>query len=288
MSRKAAFAGLFYEADPQKLSQQITECYTHKRGPGAAPTRRTDKKLQAVIAPVASYQYGGPCAAWAYKELAETTFPDVYIIIGPATKTIKNSTMIEGYETPLGLVRVDQELANALMKKNDQIVIDEAAHKEEQSIEVQLPFLQQSAMDKEHELKILPLLLSEKVNVKQLGLDLKELLMDLGKNAVFIISSNFTRYGRKYHYIPFSKDVRQNIYDMDREVIEFLKQRNLNEFLKFIHDKFSTIEGYVPMGALLFAIKDGPVRLEQYYTSADVDNDARYTESVSYASVLFD
>jgi len=285
MARKAAFAGMFYEKNPDKLTKQIEDCYTDKRGPGALPTRRANNKLQAMVAPAASYQYAGPCMAWAYKELAEAAFADVYIIIGAGQK---NSTMLTGYETPLGHVRVDQSLAQELVKHHPEIVIDEQAHDEEHAIEAQLPFLQHATMDNMHELKILPLLITEDTNIKKLGLDLKELLMDTGKKAVFIISTNLTKYGRKYHYVPFSTDIRQNIYDMDKEAVDFLKTRNLNGFLTFIKEKFSTIEGYAAIGALLFAITNGAVRLEQYYTSADVDNDARYTESVSYAAILFD
>ncbi|MFH1174090.1 MAG: AmmeMemoRadiSam system protein B [archaeon] len=288
MTRKAAFAGIFYEAQEQALTKQITDCFTDNRGPGDLPLKRGKKEIHAIIAPAASYSFAGPCAAWAYKEIAEATFSDVYIIIGPQHANKTNAVSLVGYETPLGMVRVDQTLANALLGKNKDLVVDEQVHAEEHCIELQIPFLQFATQDKMHELKILPILLSTNVNAKQLALDLKEVLVEQNKKATFIVCSDFTHYGRKYHYVPFSQDIKKNIYDMDRDAIAFIKKQDVKGFFSLIKEKFLTIDGYVPIIVLLLALKKVSARLEQYYTSADVTNDERYLESVSYAAIIFE
>jgi AmmeMemoRadiSam system protein B len=147
MTRKAAYAGQFYERNEQALDKQIAECFEDKNGPGSLPLSKRNGKIKAIIAPHAGYVYSGPCAAWAYKEIAETEFADIYIILGPNHSGSGNAISMEGYETPFGVARVDQEFVKALLEKNDEIKIDEEAHAQEHSIEVQIPFLQFATKD---------------------------------------------------------------------------------------------------------------------------------------------
>lgn len=288
MVRKPTFAGQFYAQGEQALQKQITECFEGPRGPGALPLIKRTKSIQAIIAPHAGYQYSGPCAAWAYKELAEAAFADIYIIIGPNHHNTKNAVSLEGYETPLGLARVDQEFTKLLLAKNDELSIDEEAHTAEHSIEVQVPFLQFATNDKMHELKILPIILGPDIDHARLALDLKETIMETGKKAVVIISSDFTHYGRAYHHIPFSTDVKQKIYEQDRAAIAFIEKLDDKGFLQYCTDDYMTICGEYPIAVLLKYLKESAVRLEQYYTSADLEEDEAYKNSVSYAAIIFE
>ncbi|MBU0471154.1 MAG: AmmeMemoRadiSam system protein B, partial [Nanoarchaeota archaeon] len=118
-----------------------------------------------------------------------------------------------------------------------------------------------------------------------IAIDLKETLLETGQKAVFIISSDFTHFGPNYHYIPFSTDIKKNIYDLDRGAIELIKKRNPSAFLDYVNKHFITICGAIPIVLLLKSINVDKVLLEQYYTSGDVlDN---YRNSVSYASFVF-
>ena len=289
MVRKPTFAGQFYESNEQALDKQITDCFNDKNGPGDIPISKRTKNIQAIIAPHAGYVFSGPCAAWAYKEIAESEFPDLYIIIGPNHHSQINAVSLDGYETPLGLVRVDKEFANALLAKNSELVADEKVHEEEHSIEVQLPFLQFATKDKMHELKIVPIIVGD-IDFAKLALDLKELLLDSGKKAIFIISSDFTHYGRAYHHIPFSTDVKKKIYEQDRHAIEFIEKLDAEGFMKYTEDNMMTICGSPAIAILLKTLKSSKVSLEQYYTSADLEDvpeEKQYKNSVSYAAIIF-
>jgi MEMO1 family protein len=286
MARKAVFAGQFYEANAQALDKQIGSCFEDKNGPGDLPLSKRIKKIQAIIAPHAGYIYSGPCAAWAYKELAEGEFPDVYVIIGPNHNNHTNAVSLDGYETPFGLVRVDKEFAMNLLDKNSELVVDEKAHEGEHSIEVQLPFLQFVTKDKMHELKIVPIILGD-IDHKKLALDLKETILETKKRVVFIISTDFTHYGRNYKHVPFSENIKERIYEIDRAAIDLIEKLDHEGFDKYVNENMMTICGALPINVLLKTLKSGKVSLEQYYTSADLEENSRYLNSVSYAAIIF-
>jgi len=287
MVRRPHFAGQFYEAQETALDKQITVCFEGKNGPGSLPIPKRTKKIQAIISPHAGYQFSGPCAAWAYKEIAEAEFPNIYIIIGPNHHSTTNALSLEGYETPFGLARVDQVFAKQLLEKNEELEIDEAAHVQEHSIEVQIPFLQFATKDKMHELKIVPIILGPDIDCARLGLDIKELLVETGKTAVFIVSSDFTHYGRQFHHIPFSIDIKKNIYEQDRKVIDFIEKLDSDGLTTYCEENTMTICGQLPIAVLLKALKSAKVSLEQYYTSADLEEGHPYKNSVSYAAIIF-
>jgi len=286
MARKAVYAGQFYEKNEQALDKQITEMFEGNNGPGALPLSKRSKKIQAIIAPHAGYQFSGACAAWAYKEIAEAEFAEVYIIIGPNHSGTGNAISIAGYETPFGVVRVDQEFAKLLLEKNDELKIDEESHALEHSIEVQLPFLQFATKDKMHELKIVPIILHD-IDYAKLGLDLKETIIESGKKVVIIVSSDFTHYGHNYHYIPFSTDIKKNIYDRDKKAIDFIEALNADGFIGYMDETQGTVCGAFPIAVLLKSLKHSKIELLQYYTSADLEEDSTYKNSVSYAAILF-
>ena len=284
--RQPAVAGAFYEKDFERLERQLKGCYVHKKGPGALPISKREKRVSAIITPHAGYQYSGPCAAWAYKELAESVFPDAYLIIGtnhsgyPSTTTALND-----WQTPLGVVRVDQELARSLIQSGI-AQEDLGPHPHEHSIEVQLPFLQVSSAKNLDKLRFLPLMLAPDVSVKDLALDLKELLLDSGKRVTLIASGDFTHYGPNYHYIPFSEHVPQKLHDLDMGAIRHIKELNAEGFFDYVQDSGATICGHLPITLLLEMVGKATVQLLQYYTSADITGD--WKNAVGYAALSFE
>jgi AmmeMemoRadiSam system protein B len=285
---KAQFVGQFYEAQEFELEKQITECFNDKNGPGDLPLTKRTNKIKAIIAPHAGYVFSGPCAAWAYKEVAEAEFADLYIIIGPSHHNNVNALTTKGYETPFGLARTDQEFARLLLEKNDELKDNDEAFVGEHSVEVQVPFLQFVSKDNMHQLKILPILVSDSIDIAKLSLDIKDTIVESGKKVVFIISSDFTHYGRNYHHIPFSADVKKNIYETDRKAIEFIEKHDVDGWMKYVQENLMTICGFIPIAILLKTLKESTVRLEHYYTSADLEEDTQYKNSVSYAAIIFE
>jgi len=284
--RKAAYAGLFYPKTVGTLTKTLEECFTGKLGPGALPTKPRPGALpvKAVISPHAGYVYSGMAAAWSYKALAETELPDLFVLIGPNHRTNESGISLDTFETPLGLVRPDQEFGKALAGKGN-IKINEEAHLPEHSLEVQLPFLQFALADRAEKIKILPLLVSDDLDIESAAKDLKGTITELKRRVAFIISSDFTHYGPSYGYLPFKDNIKKNLSDLDMGGVNFIKKGDAEGFRDYVHKTGASICGYLPIILLLKTITFEEALLEQYYTSGDVTND--YTNSVSYASIIF-
>ncbi|MCX7681293.1 MAG: AmmeMemoRadiSam system protein B, partial [Anaerolineae bacterium] len=137
--RTAAVAGSWYPNDPATLARLIDEML--------AAVEPVDGEPIGLIVPHAGYVYSGPTAALGFRQIQEARY-DVAIIIAsdhrpPVSEPI--SVWAEGgFETPLGVVPVDVELAQALMAADPRITFDPATHAEEHTIEIELPFLQRA------------------------------------------------------------------------------------------------------------------------------------------------
>ncbi len=270
--RKAKYSGLFYEKEFNALNKQIEDSFTSQRGPGDLPLKRTDKKIYAVISPHAGYPYCGEAMAWSYKEIAESQFPDFYLIIGTDHNGLGNSVFIEDFETPFGLVKTDIEYTKKLVEEG----FKETKNTTEHSIEVQLPFLQFVSKDKLKDLKIVAITVNEKIRLPKTD-----------KSFIIISSSDFTHYGPNYGYVPFIYNKKENLYKLDKDAIKFIQELNTEGFLKYVKEKEATICGYNSIGTLIENCKEKCERgiLLQYYTSGDVINN--YNNAVGYAAMVF-
>ena len=284
--RRPIVAGTFYEAGFQALEEQIKSCFMNKKGPGALPTRRGDKQIKAIISPHAGYQFSGPCASWGYKEIAEAEAPDVFVMLGPNHTGLGQSSInLDIWQTPFGMVKADEEFGKLLVK-NTELVEDSKAHLQEHSIEVQLPFLQFVNKDILQRIRIVPIVISEDIDIPKLALDIKETILDSGKKVVFVVSSDFTHYGVQYGYLPFSSDIPKRIYELDQGAIRLIKDMDSDGFLNYVYETGTTICGQLPIALLLKTLEKTKGKLLQYYTSADIMGD--YRNAVGYASILFE
>ena len=286
--RKAAYAGLFYPKSEHVLRSMLEECFTGKLGPGALPEKPKQGilPLTGIITPHAGYVYSGMAAAWGYKALAEAQLPDLFILLGPNHHSNESGLSLETFETPLGLVRTDQDFGRAVAKKGA-IRVNEGIHLSEHSLEVQLPFLQFAFGSRAEQLKILPILVSQDLELDKAAKDLKAVISETKKKVTFIVSSDFTHYGPSYGYLPFDKtnDVKQNLSKLDGGALKLIKAGDAKGFEAYVHETGASICGSLPIVLLLKTINFKKASLEQYYTSGDVTGD--YTNSVSYASLVF-
>ncbi len=110
--------------------------------------------------PHAGYIYSGPVAARAYDELgAARGIVRRVVLLGPVHRVpVRGLALpgVEAFETPLGRVPVDAEAVQRLAPFR-QVVTSAAAHAQEHSLEVQLPFLQKML----GEFKLVPLAVGE-------------------------------------------------------------------------------------------------------------------------------
>jgi len=132
MHRAPAVAGRFYPAQPAELRREL-EGYLQEQPRQAAI---------GCVVPHAGILYSGHVAGAVYARLQPFS---TYIILCPNHSGYGRPLAIlsEGeWETPLGDALIDAELAGELKRACPLLEEDEAAHRLEHSLEVQLPFLQ--------------------------------------------------------------------------------------------------------------------------------------------------
>lgn len=140
--RPPAVAGLFYPGRTEVLRQRV-EALLAAADAAAGRSSAVDPKV--LVVPHAGYVYSGALAAQAYRLLAgRRSSVRRVVLLGPAHRFWVSGLALPGCETfrtPLGDAAIDAELA-AAVRALPGVNISDAAHAEEHSLEVQLPFLQ--------------------------------------------------------------------------------------------------------------------------------------------------
>ncbi|MBF0334255.1 MAG: AmmeMemoRadiSam system protein B [Alphaproteobacteria bacterium] len=134
--RRPAVAGMFYPADPEQLAAQVSACLAGEPCEGGPP--------KALIAPHAGYVYSGPVAGRAYARLAQARGRiERVVLVGPSHRVGFRGLAVGDWTSwgmPDGPVRIDREAVEGL-KALPGVASFEAAHAQEHSLEVHLPFL---------------------------------------------------------------------------------------------------------------------------------------------------
>ncbi len=151
--RAAILAGTWYPGNPDTLTKTIRNYLSKARTPSP------DGTLKAIIVPHAGYRYSGGVAAYAYRLLQSNRFTRI-ILIGPSHRVAFRGVSVNlqsAYETPLGMVPVDQKTGRTLLDTDPNIRWLRKAHALEHSLEIQLPFLQTVI----HDFQIVPIVMGE-------------------------------------------------------------------------------------------------------------------------------
>ena len=284
--RKPIVSGQFYESDFEGLDKQIGRCFENKFGPGALPVSRGDRRLFGIVSPHAGYAFSGSGAAWAFKEVAESRFPDLFVLLGLSHSGFPSCISLEDWETPLGVIKNDREFGKTLEKRG--IKVNEMTHKTEHSIEVQLPFLQFVNKDRLAEIRICPITASDDIPYREIAEKIVDALKATKKEAVIIASSDFTHYGFSYGYVPFTTSIKENMYKLDKGAIEHILKLSPGQFLNYIDRTNATICGRYPIAVCIEVCKllgAEKARLLHYHSSGDVTGD--YRTAVGYGSIAF-
>lgn len=164
-TRPATHAGGAYAGEADALRAQLDAFFAPPAGPGpiewtAAPGSRPPAR--GLIAPHIDFHRGGPAYAWGYRELAERSGADCFVVLGTCHAGMPQpfAITLKDYETPLGPARVDRELAEAVTRRaGEDLLAGELAHRSEHSIEFQAVFLRYLFSDR-REVTIVPILAS--------------------------------------------------------------------------------------------------------------------------------
>jgi AmmeMemoRadiSam system protein B len=271
--RKPAVSGMFYAGTAGELEEQIEWCYKHELGPGVIPrvNSKGPRDIVAIVVPHAGYYYSGPVAAHAYKDLADDGIFDTAVILGPNHTGYGYPVSLwagDAWNTPLGEVEINKELARRLLGKV--IKADETAHIHEHSVEVQLPWLQYLYK----KVKIVPITMmaQDLETARTVG----KAVAKAGDNLIVIASSDFT------HYEPHSVAMEK-----DGSVIEAIVALDEEELYERCEALDCTMCGYGPVASAIVAAKEAKAKrasLLKYATSGDTSGD--FSRVVGYSSIV--
>lgn len=274
--RRPWVAGSFYPGDPDRLRRTIEECFRHRLGPGVLPQLRgEERRIVALVSPHAGYMYSGPVAAHGYYHLALDGAPSTFIILGPNHTGLGSPVAMMGeggWRTPLGVVEIDVEAADAIFKASDIIDLDEVAHLREHSIEVQLPFLQ-FLYGSDFRFVPISMGLQDLETSRAVGRAIAETAEE--RDLVVIASTDLT------HYEPQSTAERK-----DRRVIDAVLSLDEEGVQRAVRRHGISMCGYGPVSAAIAAARGvgaSSAELLAYHTSGHITGD--YSAVVGYASI---
>ena len=229
---------------------------------------------RALICPHAGYIYSGRVAGAVY---SRARLPRRYIIMCPNHTGMGAPLSINldgAWETPLGTVPVDTELARALAEHCPELEDDIYAHLREHALEVQLPFLQVMVED----FRFVPICIgtSRWSTLQSLADAIVTVLPGLDEPVLLIASTDMT------HYEPASVAAQKDRYAMEK--IEALDGRGLYDV---VHERNLSMCGYLPTTVTLLAARAlGAQRAERvmYTHSGEVTGD--HESVVAYAGYV--
>jgi AmmeMemoRadiSam system protein B len=242
-ARPPAFAGQFYAGTGAELARQVERCFLDPRGPGTLPSRHrsASRPLRAAVVPHAGFEFSGPIAAHAYSRIAAGRAPDSVLILGVDHYGRGQGAALSerAWRTPLGPTAVDHDLVRALTK--GPISVDEAAHAEEHSIEVQLPFLEYVVPQPKFvalQVRFAPF--DDLVRIAQV---IREAVKD--RDVLLLASTDFS------HYVPAATAER-----LDRLAIDAILARDARRLYDTVVGQEISMCGIAPTTVLLAALAD--------------------------------
>lgn len=184
--RKPAVAGLFYPGSATELALTVADLLA------AAPAADKTHTPKAIIAPHAGYVYSGATAARAYTLLQPLRGRiRRVVLLGPTHRVAMRgiaAPAAQCFRTPLGDIALDTA-AIAALHDLPQMVVSDAAHAQEHSLEVHLPFLQSVLGD----FKLVPLAVGDAAPA-----EVAQVLRRLwgGDDTLIVVSSDLSHFNR--------------------------------------------------------------------------------------------
>jgi hypothetical protein len=136
--KEASLAGSWYPSSKTEL-ESMMQGYLD-----AANPPKIDGRLFAIISPHAGLRFSGPIAAYGFKAAMGRDIKTVILIGFSHRKPFDGISVYNkgSFRTPIGEISVDASLADAIMAGSPRTSFIPSVFDEENSIELQLPFIQ--------------------------------------------------------------------------------------------------------------------------------------------------
>lgn len=196
MMRKPIVAGTFYDASPAACRAAVKRLFAQAHLPEGAP-----RGCIGGLVPHAGWVCSGAVAALTFKALAQDWSGGTVVLLGAVHSRTGPQAMVYpsgSWQTPLGVVDVDEELAAQLLSAAPALEADPAAHESEHSLEVQLPLLQELWP----QVKIVPIMVPPSPDALEAGRAIGAALAKMDRRVPVVGSTDLTHYGPRYGIMP--------------------------------------------------------------------------------------
>lgn len=254
--RPAAVAGSWYPRVAAELERELDRYLEAASGPSPAG------RLVGLVSPHAGLRYSGPVAAYGYR-LLPARRPATLVLVGPSHRVGFPGVAVQArgaWETPLGRMAIDEDLAAALVAAAPGLLREDAAvHRGEHALEMQLPFVQRLAPQS----RLVPLLMGSQSRAEIVGLGAALAAALGGRDVVMVASSDLS------HYLPAAQANR-----VDRRVVDSVASFDDDSLAHRLETHDNVACGGGPMVAVMRAARalgaDRAVVL-RYADSGDVE-----------------
>jgi len=206
--RHQQVAGYFYPAEKEKLQNEISLLFK------VTKPEKSFNKIFGIVSPHAGYIYSGKTAAYAYNLLKDKKYKTVIIISPSHAEYFPGISIYDGdaYETPLGIVEIDNEMTDRLIQNSKIIFRGQQGHRKEHALEVQIPFLQSVLKN----FKIVPIVMGDqsKMFVDELAEKISKVVDD---ETLVVASSDMSHFYSSEEADHLDSVVEKRINDFDFE-----------------------------------------------------------------------
>ena len=280
--RSADFAGSWYPGKGSDCLRAVEEF-----SKDSLPCPGDTKNVVGGIVPHAGWFFSGQIACNVIKCLDHQPEPDTCIIFGRHLHPGSNNFIMKQgwWATPLGNIEIDGELAAKLTAEFPFIVETPSSYEQDNTIELQLPFLKYFFPNT----KIVPIGLPPRMPSLDIARRAAEISRDMGRITIVLGSTDLTHYGYNYGYTP--KGVGEDAVawvknENDKRVVDLmLKMDGKGVIEESLANQNACCSGAA--GAAIAAAKKlGAKRGEKivYSTSYDIRPDSSF---VGYAGIVF-
>jgi AmmeMemoRadiSam system protein B len=298
--RNPAVAGHFYPDSSKDCREEIEALLSSSpRGQTAAGLPAPwpeDTQPVGGIVPHAGWVCSGAVAGQVLRFLLagpDAGRPETIVLFGAAHRPVSAMAALFGrgtWETPLGPMDIDQDLASAILGACDEVEDDPDAHRSEHSIEVQLPIIRYLAP----EARILPILVPHLAPAPAVGRVVAEQAGLVGRRVAFVGSTDLTHYGPRYGFLPkgsgpqglsWAKDVN------DRRMLDLICRMDADQVGPEARQHQNACGSGAVAATIAACRRTGAIRglVLRHTTSAEVlgGRFGPMSDAVGYAGVVF-
>ncbi len=265
MYRSPIASGSFYPGNREELERVLKvlmeDCPERQRALG-------------VISPHAGYVYSGRVMGSVFSRIE---VPDTVVILAPnhtGRGTPFSVWPEEPWRTPLGDTSIDEELVNEILNTCELLEKDKAAHQNEHSAEVILPFLQYS--NPQVKIVVIVIRSGNFEDLSIVGKSIGDVLKKTKPGTLVVASSDMTHY-----------ESQQSADKKDKSAISEIVALREEGLYRVVRELDVSMCGVSPVISMLVCSKErdaAKAELIKYETSGEVTGD--YKQVVGYAGVI--